>query len=222
MFTQYVNQNYPNCQIYIGCIGWHESSGNSNLRNLVISKVLPAYQLCAQNANAVYLSGVEYVMHYYGFYGSDASHPSDFGQIYLANAIYQAFKIGYFNFNSSMVTTNSTTGVSIEQQIVSNQLLCRLYGSVAVGTVDTTTVGNKIIDLGELNPSYIRRVNNSSQMHCTLLINYGHSNFQVTPARVTINTSNHHLQIQFYNTNPTAYEAISILDSWAYYNLLVF
>ena len=184
--------------------------------------MLPAYQLCAQNGNAVYLHGVEYVMHYYGFFGDDASHPSDIGQIYLTNAIYQSFITGNFNMNSTMVNTVSPTGVNIEQQIVSNQLLCRLYGSINAGVVDTTTVGNKVVDLGAINPSYIRRVNNSSQMHCTLLVNYGSQQFVVTPAKVTIDTSNHHLQIQFYNTVNKANEAIAVLDSWAYYNLLVF
>lgn len=222
LFTNYVNANYPNCTIYIGCIGWHEAAGNPNLRNQVLTKVLPAYQSCAQNGNAVYLSGVEYIMHYYGFYGVDASHPNDVGQIYLANGIYQSFKTGFFNFNTSMVTTTSDTGVAIEQQIVSNQLLLRLYGSVKTGVIDTTTTGNKKIDLGEIHPSYVRKVNNSSNFHVTLLINYGSLNFRVQPAKVTINTSNNHVEIEFYNTVTTAYEAIGILDSWTYYNLLVF
>ena len=92
-FMNYCKNNFPNAKVYIGMIGWNiddlYTSDNQFIRYQVINKVLPAYQECSQYG-AIYLNGVENVMHDYDEY-YDGAHPNQKMCNRLAYYIYQAF-----------------------------------------------------------------------------------------------------------------------------------
>lgn len=221
-FCNYVLSNYTNAHIYIGCIGWHENSNNSTIRNQVLEKVLPAYQNCSlTNKNTTYLYGVEYVMHFYGFYGVDASHPSETGQSYIAKAIYQAYKNGYTEFFSTLSEKISDVGCRIETQILANRLQVRCYGNITSNLPSTSTIGSKTINLGKPNTAYLRNVNPKSNLHCSILLYVNGVATQVTNGRITID-SNGDLILSYFQTFSGVLSAISFLDFQQDYNLLYF
>lgn len=218
-FCSYVNENYPNAHIYIGCIGYNSGYANASLRNLVKTVVLPAYKNCSSSKNTSYLNGVEYIMHYYGFYGEDGSHPTDIGQSYLANGIYQGLYNTTELFTTSIDVT-SETGCHIETSIIANKLHCRLYGNITSNVPVTTSTGNITINLGKAPSQYIRNVNNSSILHGTLLLNYGATK-DVKPCKITIDNEGN-LIVNFYNTSTEQVANLGFIDCITEYDLLNF
>ena len=218
-FCQYVNTNYPNAHIYIGCIGYNNGYANASLRASINNMVLPAYKMASISNNASYLDGVEYIMHYYGFYGEDGSHPSDFGQNYLTGGIFQAL-YNKFELCTTATDVTSPTGCHIETAIIQNKLHCRLYGNITSNVPVTTSTGNIQINIGKANNNYIRKVNNSSYFRASLLLNYG-TNKDVKPCYVNIDDDGN-LIVNFYNTNTNQVANLGFLDCQTEYELLNF
>lgn len=85
-FVSYARRNYPNAKLYLGHIGW---SPNATLRQRYATKTIPGYKAC-NKYGMTYLTGVEYAMHYYGYFDKDGIHPTNFGCKDLARYIMQA------------------------------------------------------------------------------------------------------------------------------------
>lgn len=221
IFCNYVQHKYPNCKIYIGCIGWHEEANNKYIRNQVLQKVLSVYRNCSHYTNATYLKGVEYPMHYYTFFGKDASHPSDIGESYIANAIYQAYQQGQARFFSSRASVKSPTGCCIETGVFENKLQLRIFGNITSKLPDVSTIGTKTINLGTAHEAFIRNVNDLSKIHCQLLLDYGNSHFEAKNAYITVN-SNAELIMTFENTTKGTLSNIRVYNYPYRYDLLYF
>lgn len=221
LFCNYVNENYPNAHIYIGCIGWHRSLKDQGARNQVVTRVLLPYKNSSSNKNTTYLDGVEYPMHYYSFYREDSAHPNDIGEMYIANAIYQSYQQGYARFFSSLASVKSSTGCYLETQILANKLMIKIYGNIISELPDVSTIGNKTINLGTAHEAFIRNVNNLSKLRCRLLLNYENSHFETKDAYITIN-SKAELIINFYNSTKGTLLDIRIDNCYREYDLLYF
>lgn len=130
-FMNYCKNNFPNANVYIGMIGWNiddlYTSDNQFIRYRVINKVLPAYQECNQYG-AIYLNGVENVMHDYNEY-YDGAHPNQTMCNRLAYYIFQAFKNGYasvtyedhgITFNEDNIELNDFL---LAEKVVNNQTI---------------------------------------------------------------------------------------------------
>lgn len=104
-FCTSAKTNYPNAQVYIGMIAWSVKPSEYEALNTMFV----AYSLC-NKYGAIYLNGVEHALHR-GFASfEDEFHPNDNGQAYLAKAIYQAYKSGYYD--ETLVFRNQSFGSS--------------------------------------------------------------------------------------------------------------
>ena len=99
-FIVYAGSHFPNAKVYIGHIGF--TIDTAAKRNL--SKTLEAYSNCYVNNGAIYLKGVENVIHYYPYFltngvysTSNTVHPNQAGSSAIGNAIYEALIGGYAN-----------------------------------------------------------------------------------------------------------------------------
>lgn len=113
-FVDYCYENFKNATVYIGMIGNNgaNTETGATIRNNLSERVLRCYQNAITH-RAVYLNGVENIMHdYYDFMSADNIHPNDLGYQYLASYIYQALKSGYASYHSLFFSsTNEFTNV---------------------------------------------------------------------------------------------------------------
>lgn len=172
-FMNYCKTNFPNAKVYIGMIGWNiddlYTSDNQFIRYRVINKVLPAYQEASQYG-AIYLNGVENVMHDYNEY-YDGAHPNQKMCNRLAYYIYQAFKNGYasvtyedngITFNENNIELNDFT---LTEKVVNNQTIIfdnKENGSKILFNSNYPVVNNYSFYIGKINSKY---------MSCTYLNN---------------------------------------------------
>lgn len=89
-FVTYAKANFPNAKLYLGHIGW---STNATLRQKYTTITIPGYKACDQHG-MIYLTGVEYSLHYYGYIDADGIHPTTYGCKALAKNIMQALENG--------------------------------------------------------------------------------------------------------------------------------
>lgn len=225
-FCNYVNQTYPNAQIYIGCIGWHEnpdrSASHSGLREKVTTMVLPAYQFSSRNKNTHYLNGVEYIMHYYGFYGVDASHPNDIAQTYLANGIYQSYSTGISYFNASEINLTMESGITLSTLILQNKLITKFGGNLNISKItQTSAIGNVFCVFQDNIQNYIRYVNNKSYFKVYLNIKWDDETWTSTVGTVEPNSQGL-LQITFLKGRSNLITGISFNGNQLVNDLLYF
>ena len=95
-FIKYCKDTYPNARIYIGFIGWF-GAGFPNLTNDKFNHsttVLNLYKN-AIDTGAVYLNGVENIMHNYKLFRTeDFIHPNSTGAKFLGRGIFNAIITG--------------------------------------------------------------------------------------------------------------------------------
>ena len=172
-FMNYCKTNFPNANVYIGMIGWNlddlYTNDNQFIRYQVINKVLPAYQEASQYG-AIYLNGVENVMHDYDEY-YDRVHPNQTMCNRLAYYIYQAFKNGYasvtyedhgITFNEDNIELNY---YSLTEKVVNNQTIIfdnKEDGSKILFNSNYPVVNTYGFYIGKINSKY---------MSCTYLNN---------------------------------------------------
>lgn len=173
-FVNYVKTNYPNAHIYLGCIGWTKVEASVTQRNNM-QKVLHLYQragdLFGLGQSISYLSGVEYVMHEYNYYDETLTHPTSAGQIFLAEAIYNAL-YGKANWTESNVSVISANGLRFVRRVMDNQGQIAIAGVLSdISNVVTTSKGTINVKIAD-NINFFRRVNELSQFGCNLTLVY--------------------------------------------------
>lgn len=174
-FVNYVKTNYPNAHIYLGCIGWSKVEASVTQRNNM-QRVLSLYQragdLFGLGQKISYLSGVEYVMHEYAYYDTETlTHPSSTGQIFLAEAIYNAL-YGKANWTESNVSVISANGLRYVRRVMDNQGQIAIAGVITdISNIVTTSKGTVNVKISD-NIQFFRRVNELSQFGCNLTIVY--------------------------------------------------
>ena len=113
-FVDYCYENFKNATVYVGMIGNNGANTETGaaIRNNLSERVLRCYQNAVTHG-AIYLNGVENIMHdYYAFMSADNIHPNDLGYGYLATYIYQALKSGYASYHSLFFSsTNEFTNI---------------------------------------------------------------------------------------------------------------
>lgn len=174
-FISYCKTNYPNAQVYLGMISWDDDEqytvDNQFSRYKLLNNVLPAYQE-AQEYGAVYLNGVENVMHDYSNY-YDRTHPNETLCLKLAQYIYNSLKNGYASVSYPLhriqfVNDNISDGnTRIYEQVINNQTV--LYSNIESGvTIEYTgsypTTSQNQFYLANMSSNYIRAVNTNDPL----------------------------------------------------------
>lgn len=169
-FIDYCKLNYPNAQVYLGMISWDNDEqytvDNQFSRYKLLNNVLPAYQE-AQEFGAIYLNGVENVMHDYSNY-YDRTHPNETLCLKLAQYIYNALKNGYASVSYplhriQLLNANIVDGnTRIYEQIINNQTV--LYSNIETGVVveyssNYPTTSQNSFYFGNMDSNYLRCVN---------------------------------------------------------------
>ena len=136
-FCQYCATNYPNAIVHIGFIGWYLSMQKFN----AYINAKNVYRECAlNNANASYVSGVEYIMHNTGFINTtDLIHPIESASKLLGTVI-----CNVINSKSDCVSVSFSTVPDLTSDYACSgyNLTCVYVGSVAIinmtGSSDAT------------------------------------------------------------------------------------
>lgn len=125
-FCQYCATNYPNAIVHIGFIGWYLNRKKFN--SYINAKNV--YRECAlNNANASYVSGVEYIMHNTGFINTtDLIHPIESASKLLGTVI-----CNVINSKSDCVNVSFSTTPTLESVHACSgyHLTCVYVGNVA-------------------------------------------------------------------------------------------
>lgn len=126
-FCQYCATNYPNAIVHIGFIGWYLNRKKFN----AYINAKNVYRECAlNNANASYVSGIEYIMHNTGFINTtDLIHPIESASKLLGTVI-----CNVINSKSDCVNVSfSTTPTLSSEHICSGyHFTCVYVGNVAI------------------------------------------------------------------------------------------
>ena len=219
-FVNYVKTNYPNAHIYLGCIGWTKVETSVTQRNNM-QKVLHLYQragdLFGLGQGISYLSGVEYVMHDYSHYDETLTHPDSGGQIFLAEAIYNAL-YGKANWTESNVSVISANGLRFVRRVMDNQGQIAINGVLSdISMIDTTTVGTKNVKICDLN-NFFRKVNELSLFGCNLTLVYPTAGRKDTHGSIIIQTDG--IYLNFYNAVAEQVSTVVVNRFSTAYNVL--
>lgn len=188
-FMIYAKNHFSNANVYIGMIGWRkdDNSDGQYERYLVVNNVLPAYQECS-DYGAIYLNGVENVMHDCSQYYDDA-HPNQLMCDRLGYYIYQSFKNGYASVTyddhllSFQNTNVTTTNFNITEKIVNNNTIIfdnKANGSEININSNYPTFTNDEVYIGVLNTKYLKTVyTNTNLVTCNCVIKDTDGNWYV-------------------------------------------
>ena len=125
-FISFCKTNFPNAQVYLGMIGGdsRDSSAGRQAREQLITRVLNAYNRCA-DFGGVYLTGVENFTHNFYQFNEQGNHPNEAGYRYVASMIYNAWKNGsctmYEPLSSVSLTSNFKSTLNM-QSIINNDV----------------------------------------------------------------------------------------------------
>lgn len=164
-FINYCNTNYPNAVVYIGMVGnsGDRSQTGIDLRNLLNSDILVAYQIGKDNSKTRYLNGVENILKYNNLISADNIHPTDAGYMYMAQWIYKAYTTGYCQtfstYQDMSLTSNATTPVSS----ITGTISCAIHNDV-VSVLCNTGLTVVYPTLQEYNQTAITLCNFNSQI----------------------------------------------------------
>lgn len=219
-FVNYVKTNYPNAHIYLGCIGWTKVEASVTQRNNM-QKVLHLYQragdLFGLGQSISYLSGVEYVMHDYAHYDETLTHPDSAGQIFLAEAIYNAL-YGKANWTEPNVSVISANGLRFVRRVMDNQGQLSINGVLSdISMIDTTTVGTKNVKICDLN-NFFRKVNELSLFGCNITLVYPTAGRKDTYGSIIIQTDG--IYLNFYNAVAEQVSTVVVNRFSTAYNVL--
>lgn len=219
-FVNYVKTNYPNAHIYLGCIGWTKVEASVTQRNNM-QRVLHMYQRAADlfglGQSISYLSGVEYVMHEYTYYDNTLTHPTSAGQIFLAEAIYNAL-FGKANWTESNVSVISANGLTFVRRVMDNQGQIQITGAISdISNIVTTSRGTVNVKIAD-NINFFRRVNELSQFGCNLTVVYSTAGRIDTYGYIVIQSDG--IYLNFYNNQTEQCSAIAVSVPSTAYNVL--
>lgn len=221
-FVNYVKTNYPNAHIYLGCIGWTKVNASVTQRNNM-QRVLSLYQragdLFGLGQGISYLSGVEYVMHEYAYYDETETHPTSAGQIFLAEAIYNAL-YGKANWTEANVSVISENGLRFVRRVMDNQGQIAISGVLSdISMLDTTTIGTKNVKICNLN-NFFRKVNELSLFGCNITLVYPNAGRRDTYGSIVVQTDG--IYLNFFNPIAEQISTIAIASFSTGYSVLNF
>ena len=219
-FVNYVKTNYPNAHMYLGCIGWSKVEASVTQRSNM-QKVLHLYQragdLFGLGQDISYLSGVEYVMHEYSYYDDTLTHPTSAGQIFLAEAIYNAL-FGKANWTESNVSVISANGLRFVRRVMDNQGQIAIAGVISdISNIVTTSRGTVNVKIAD-NINFFRRVNELSQFGCNLTVVYPTVGRIDTYGYIVIQSDG--IYLNFYNNQTEQCSAVAVSVPSTAYNVL--
>lgn len=159
-FVTYCKTNFPNAKIYVGMIG-NDSRSNSTgktVRNALYNFIIRSYQNSVRYG-AIYLSGIENIMHeYYDFMSDDGIHPNSLGYNFLASYISNCIDGSYADFTGNnhqetFTANNSESTFTIKSRIV-NDNISFSFDTITIhyGTAFTWNGGAQLL-LSATNPT---------------------------------------------------------------------
>jgi len=162
-FISYCKNQFPNATIYVGMVG-NSKANNTNgaaLRNSISNGVLRGYQNCV-TFGAVYLNGIENIMHdYINFMSDDYIHPTETGYKYLSSYLFNAIKTGYADYQSEVynatlnftdMTEDSTFNIKSK---LSNNVVTLFSPASNIKFNTPKNIGNSIV-LGDIDIHFFR------------------------------------------------------------------
>lgn len=210
-FMSYVKTNYPNAKVYIGFIYNSKLLANKN----IIRTMLTYYTLCAQYG-AIYLNGVENVLHSYTSYFSDDNHPNAAGNsqlgLFIANAIisgacdvYRIYRYNAMSVNTDIVNTISNSNFIYEEQR-NDRVIMACDGTNILLKNETVIANATILNIGSINPLYILPDGKFTSIHTyASVVNYTDDGTEtlVIPVSV-VYASNGNVNLVFRGSAPRA------------------
>ena len=182
-FCSYAKSTYENLKnIYIGACGW--SMNAEHLALLSKGRYIKAYSECG-DYGAVYLSGVEHVMHGFELYTAEVNsslaldyqyvHPNAAGSQRLAQAAYNAIKNGYATCHMPWATHTFTlkNGITVNgddeittAQYQQDNMICLNMPSITY--TGSFSIGNSktVIPLATIDHGYYN-ANDFTMIPCT-------------------------------------------------------
>lgn len=129
LFCQTAKSKFPNAKIYIGMVAWCFNYSNTyNIAN----KVLTAYQNC-KKYGAIYLNGVENILHDTSLLQSDNFHPTlTDGMNELGYGIFQAWNNGYCEISKGYKDLPCSTNSSVFSSTFPNPANKIINGSTLI------------------------------------------------------------------------------------------
>lgn len=163
-FISFCKTNFPNAQVYLGMIGGdsRDSSAGRQVREQLITRVLNAYNRCA-DFGGVYLTGVENFTHNFYQFNEQGNHPNEAGYRYVASMIYNAWKNGsctmYEDFISVSLTSNFNSKLNM-QALINNDVKTLFIDDFSAININLSN----ITDVIELVPANT----NNKVVKCTI------------------------------------------------------
>ena len=164
-FFDYVETNFPNAEIHVGCVGRYKSSTESNLD--AMRKVSRLYRINTVQRGHKYIEGSELILHNMNWFISDNVHPNTDGEKQLAYGIEQYIENG--NINDVMVVSNSgvfqqdtiepSSGISLSNfscySYINKDITTWLFTG-QINFVSNVSLSNlTTITIGQLTNSYV-------------------------------------------------------------------
>ena len=223
LFT-YLENNFPNAIIHVGCVGKYNIASETNLVNM--RKTVKRYQVITNNYGHKYITNSEIILHNMSWFISDGIHPNQKGENQLAQAIVQ-----YILNNNIYCLTDITSDNTYQTDIIvaenenTNVSNLTLYSNIEgeqvefyiSGRVNYTTP----ITLSNLSDIVIGQLTNSYV--CGSAYNQGINEY-ITGFCYTQNEVNgtHFIKVGFrlYNdyNNKLHLKAFTVKDSGDYWN----
>ena len=113
-FMEYVNEEYPFANVYVGCVGAVDGNGvHADYAANLNTVVLQGYKNCIKHG-AIYLNGVENVLNQHSLLDTDGVHPTANGSAELGAALAQAWLGGEATVNRNTQSVTLTSGVTVD------------------------------------------------------------------------------------------------------------
>lgn len=103
-FFSYVQTNFPNAEIHVGCVGRYNISSEENLNNM--HRVARLYKYITIQSGHKYINNSELILHNMSWFISDNIHPNTVGEQQLAYGIEQYIVNGKISDILSITNSN--------------------------------------------------------------------------------------------------------------------
>ncbi len=195
-FCNYARSTYTNLKnIYIGAVGW--SMNSEFINELNHGNYMCAYKRCGE-CGAIYLSGMENVMHSFDLFQQDAPsanvtvlshnyvHPNAYGAQYLADYLYSALKGGsadvqyphkVLSLNCvSGIKNGSGTTIGLIERVIGDMVKIG-WGVLTISHANSSafniTGASGVIEIAAIESGYYNADNNGAYIPCTAFISGG-------------------------------------------------
>ena len=164
-FFEYIETNFPNATIHVGCVGRYKTSTEANLDSM--RKVSRIYRRITTQRGHKYIEGSELILHNMDWFISDSIHPNVKGENQLAYGIEQYIQNG--NINDFMTIENAyvfqqdtlepASGITLSNfscySYMNKNITTWLFTGQINFVSDTSLNNLTTITIGQLTNSYI-------------------------------------------------------------------